>query len=455
MLKTKNKIIKLFAIITILPLIGLGCKGGGTISQESLTPVTLEYWRVFDEPSNLSEINTNFKTLYPNITVNIKKVRYEEFKDKFILALAEGAGPDIVSIHTTWLKEYQKYLSKMPEAVTMPTAYLDGKEIRIKLQTTRMPSSRDIYNNFIDTVSKDVIIGSDVYGLPLGVDTLVLYYNRAMLNQVNIPFPPATWTEFKDQVKLLTIQNSNGKIVQSGTSLGGSRNINRAPDVLATLMMQNGTQMTSQGSVTFNQMPVNAQNEEDQIMPGRDALRFYTDFASPAKEIYTWNEDMPEALDAFANQQVAFFFGYSYHLPLIRSLGADIDLGITKLPQINTDASQTNTANYWMESVTNQSAHKNEAWAFINFATSEQNVTSFLSSANKPTALRALISSQIANQDMAPFANQLLTAKTWYHGRDALAMEEAMRVMIEDVVKGTKLPTEAINEAVTSINLTY
>jgi ABC-type glycerol-3-phosphate transport system substrate-binding protein len=450
----QNKIIKLIAIVAVLPLIGLGCKNSGTISQESLEPVTLEYWRVFDEPSNLSEISTNFKTLYPNTNVNIKKIRFEEFKEKFILALAEGAGPDIISVHTTWLKEYQKYISKMPEAVTMPTAFLDGKEIRIKLETTRMPSENDIYNNFIDTVFQDIVIDGSIYGLPLGVDTLVLYYNRAMLNQASIPFPPSTWTEFKEQVKLLTIQNSAGKIVQAGTSLGGANNINRAPDILSVLMMQNGTQMTNNTSVTFNQVPATIEGETE-IAPGRDALRFYTDFASPAKEIYTWNEEMPEALDAFANQQTAFFFGYSYHLPLIRSLGGDIDIGVAKLPQINTDANQSNIANYWVESVTNQSKHKNEAWAFVNFATSQKNVESFLNSSNKPTALRGLISTQIANQDLAPFASQLLTSRTWYHGRDAQAMEEAMRVMIEDVVKGVKLPDEAINEAVASINLTY
>jgi ABC-type glycerol-3-phosphate transport system substrate-binding protein len=82
-------------------------------------------------------------------------------------------------------------------------------------------------------------------------------------------------------------------------------------------------------------------------------------------------------------------------------------------------------------------------------------VTSFLSSSGKPTALRTLISSQIADPGFAPFANQLLTAKTWYHGKNAAAMEQAMRIMIKQVVDGEKLPDEALKEAVSTINLTY
>jgi multiple sugar transport system substrate-binding protein len=341
----------------------------------------------------------------------------------------------------------------MPASVTLPATFSDGKTTVINLQTTKLPTSRDLRNLYIDTVTEDVVIGSSIYGLPLGVDTLVLYFNRQMLNQANVVSAPKTWEEFKDQIKELTLQDRNGNIIQSGASLGGARNINRAPDILAVLMMQNGTNMTQGNSVTFNQ--ATGLDTPEEHAPGRDALRFYTDFASPAKEVYTWNENFPESLNAFSNQQSAFFFGYSYHLPLIRSLSPGIDLGITKLPQISTTAKQINIANYWIESVTKQSENKNEAWGFIQFATSESGVSSFLAASKKPTALRTLISSQRGNEELKPFADQLLTAQSWYHGRDSSSMEEAMRQMIEQVIAGLKEPTQAINEAVTNINLTY
>jgi len=440
-------------VLLVLPILGLGCKGSGTVSKDSLQPVTVNYWQVFNEPSDFTDAITAFRQTYPHINIKVRKLRLEEYEDAIIRALAEGNGPDIISVQTTWLKQYQNILSVMPQSVTLPATVVDGNKSTIVLQTIKLPSSQDLRTAFVDAVATDVAIGTQIYGLPLSVDTLALYYNRQLLNQAGVASPPRTWEELKNAVKLLTTQDKNGNIIQAGVPLGGSRNINRAPDILAVLMMQNGTEMTKNNKATFNQIPATIQDPA--IVPGRDALRFYADFASPAKEVYTWNENQPESMDAFANQQAGFFFGYSYHAPLIRSLAPGIDLGVTKLPQIATTGKQINFANYWLEGVTKQTAYKNEAWAFIQFMTSERGVASFLQHSEKPTALRALIASQRGNDMLAPFADQLLTAQTWYHGRNAAAMEEALRTAIEQVVSGSKEPDAAIDGAVQNTNLTY
>ncbi len=451
--KTKQSLLKLLSIAVILPLIGIGCKNAGTIAQDSLPPVTLEYWRVFDDPSDFTDIIAGFQSAHPHVRINIKKIRFDEYEDAVIRALAEGTGPDIISVHSTWMKQYKNILDPMPASATVPTAFADGRNVSIKLQTQRLPNERDLRNLFVDTVADDVVVDGDIYGLPLSVDTMVLYYNRALLNQANIATPPRTWEDFKEHVKLLTVQDRGGNIIQSGAPFGGSRNINRAPDLVALLMMQNGVTMTNQENteVTFN-AGIGRRNE---VAPSVDALRFYTDFASPSKEVYTWNETMAESLDAFTNNQAAYFFGYSYHKPLIHSLSPDLDLGISQIPQISETGPYTNIANYWIEGVTKQSEHKNEAWEFIRFATSESQVRSYLEKAQTPTALRSLISEQRNNDDLAPFANQLLTSVNWYHGANAAAMEEAMRIMISEVLTGARTPDEAIVNAVESINASY
>ena len=450
----KTKTIKLLALVLLLPLLGLGCKGSGTVSKDSLEPVTLKYWRVFDEPSDFTDTIAAFKQIYPHINVTVRKLRIEEYEDAIVRALAEGNGPDIISVHATALKQYQNLLSPMPASVTLPATIIgSNNKSSVVLQTTKLPSSQDVRASYIDTVAADVTLGGQLYGLPLSVDTMVLYYNRQLLNQANVPAAPRTWEELKEAVKALTTQDSNGNIIQSGAALGGARNINRAPDILAALMMQNGTDMTRNNQVAFHQVP--ASLTESGVVPGRDALRFYTDFASPAKEVYTWNENLPESLDAFANQQVAFFFGYAYHLPLIRSLAPGIDLGLTKLPQIATTGRQVNVANYWFEGVTKQSAHRDEAWGFLQFATSEAGVGAFLAKSGKPTALRNLIAAQRQSPELAPFADQLLTAQNWYHGGNAAAMEEALRTAVERVIAGALEPDAAINQAAQSVSLTY
>ncbi|MBI2051080.1 MAG: extracellular solute-binding protein [Parcubacteria group bacterium] len=450
----KIKTTKLLAFLLVLPLLGLGCKGSGTVSKDALAPVTLKYWRVFDEPSDFTDVIAAFKQTYPHINVSVRKLRIEEYEDAIIRALAEGNGPDIISVHAAQLKQYQNLLSPMPQSATLPATIIENNNKRsVMLQTVKLPSSQDLRTAFIDTVATDVMLGGQIYGLPLSVDTMVLYYNRQLLNQANVPAAPRTWEEFKEAVKVLTTQDQNGNIIQSGAALGGARNINRSPDILAALMMQNGTEMTRSGRVAFNEVPASLSSSS--VAPGRDALRFYTDFASPAKEVYAWNENLPESLDAFANSQLALFFGYAYHLPLIRSLAPGIDLGITKLPQIAAAGRQVNIANYWFEGVTKQSEHKDEAWGFIQFAASEQGAALFLAKSGKPTALRSLIASQRANPELAPFADQLLTAQNWYHGGNAAAMEEALRTAISQVVAGSLEPDAAIDQAAQNVGLTY
>lgn len=454
MFKTKNKIFKIIAIIVLLPFLGLGCKGSGEISREELKSVTLNYWRVFDEPDDFTEIITSFRAQYPHINVTVKKIRIEEYENSLLRALAESNGPDIVSVHNTWMRQYQDTLSPLPPTITLPVTEVDGRTTRTVLRTLTTLTLRELRNNFVDVVVDDAVMDGKIYGLPLALDTLVLYYNRTLLNQANVPTPPSTWSDFKEAVKALTLQDRNGEIVQAGVALGTGRNINRAPDILSVLMMQNGTEMAStDGRAVFNLVPQSFKDRS--IIPGRDALTFYTDFASPAKEVYTWNEKMPESLNAFTSQKSAFLFGYAYHLPFIRSLAPGLDLGITKLPQISAGSKPVNFANYWLESVTKQSKYQNEAWAFVDFATSSANAKSFLERAQKPTALRSLIAEQRQDDTLINFADEVLTAQSWYRGQKPAQADEAIRAMIDQVARGEKTPEEAIDLAVQKVNETF
>ena len=53
-----------------------------------------------------------------------------------------------------------------------------------------------------------------------------------------------------------------------------------------------------------------AQNK-DGVRVGESVLRFYTQFADPAKETYSWNKTFQNDKNAFISGKLAFYFGYA------------------------------------------------------------------------------------------------------------------------------------------------
>lgn len=463
-----NRLLSGFLLFATFLTAGAGCFGGGTTATSS--KVTLKVWGVFDDEDSWKTLIDAYNARHPNVTVEYTKLRFEEYKEELIRAIAEGKGPDVMAVHNTWLAEFTDLLAPMPDAVNVTNLETQGtlrKESVLVATSESTMSMKTLKANFIPAVIDDVVMPyikdskSDpvdkIYALPMAMDTLALFYNEDMLNAAGIPQPPATWSDFQEAVKSLTKIDTAGKVTQSGVGMGTSENVERASDILSVLMMQNGVEMVDErGRVTFNDVPKGTSRTTP---PGVDAVRFYTDFANPTKEVYTWNESMPSSLDAFVNGQTAMFLGYSYHLPIIRTLAPKLNVAVASLPQISTEdqAQQVNYGNYWAEGVSKDSANQDYAWNFVLFATDEDNVTSYLADAKKPTALRSLIASQLNDEDIGVFAAQLLTAQTWYRGLDVDAQEKAMNQLIDDFLANTygDDSQKAVDNAARVVSQTY
>ena len=70
---------------------------------------------------------------------------------------------------------------------------------------------RELRETFVDTAVADSVINNKIFGLPLSFDSLLLYYNRDLLNVADIPTPPLTWSEFSEAVTRLTKLDKQGK----------------------------------------------------------------------------------------------------------------------------------------------------------------------------------------------------------------------------------------------------
>lgn len=439
--KMKHIYKKLLPIIFLcIPLLLSGC--GKTAKAPKA--MTLQYWGVWNEASDIKPVINAFQAQYPYVTIKYTKLRYEEYQDQLITAWAQDRGPDIFSIPNSWVTTYKNFITPMPVSTTMVKQFtkesLAGAKKNLLTENVVTPgyNYQTLGKKYVDVVTSDVAFNNQIFGLPLSMDTLALYYNKDMLGQAYIAQPPAIWSEFVEIMPKLTLQDEEGNIIRSAAALGTAKNVDRSTDILVNLMIQNGSEVINpSGKVNMAAESVAEKN----YFPGPRALEFYTDFASPTKQVYTWNENMPASLQAFAQGKTAFFFGYSYHYPLILSQAQGINFDITAFPQINQEQSVT-LANYWVETVAKKSLHPNEAWAFLQYATGEDGVIPFLESSKRPTALRSIIASQASeNVALAPFILQGLTAKSWYHGAKPVEAETILknaitRILLGDIPQG-------------------
>ncbi len=455
----RGRFFSLFILLISITLVGAGCGGPSEAALKASEPVTLNMWRVFDDSSTMNQTMGAYQAIHPNVSFNYRELRSDEFEDELIRAFAEGDGPDIFSIHNTWIGEYESLIEPLPTSLTIPYSETRGtikKETVHTLKEEPTISQRAVKSEFVDVVAKDIIRSYQanaqvdpqdrIFALPLAVDTLALYYNKDLLNAAGIPEPPKTWTQFQEQVTKLTKVGPNDTLLQTAASIGTGKNVERSFDILSLLMMQNGVTMTdNRGAARFG-------SGRDEGPLAEDSIRFYTDFANPLKQVYTWNEDQPDSFDAFISGKTAFFFGYSYHSALIKAASPKLNFSTSAVPQID-GGKNVNYANYWVETVAKSSDNKNWAWDFIQFATKEDQVTNYLKASKKPAARRALINSQIEDEDLSAFVSQTLTAESWYKGKNVEVAEKAFIDLIKDVLRGEELDS-ILNRTRNKVNQT-
>ena len=458
-----------FLIVSLaFVLVGQGCtRAPSTDTVRASQSVTMSVWGVVDDFDVYRPAFDAYRADHPNVSFNYRRFRLEEYEQELLNALSEDRGPDIFLVHNTWTDEYLSKIGYMPAQTSVAYRVQQGRNLVWELRTESSITNRQFKNDFADVAVADTVRtvnvaagGNDpvleerIIGMPTSIDTMALYYNKDLLNIAGIPTPPTTWDEFVSQVTTITQYDSDRAITQSAAGIGTSNNVERSVDLLSVLMIQNGTEMIdASGFPAFDKLPDSLRNER-QVPPAYQALEFYTDFANPDKETYTWNSNMPNSLDAFIQGQTAFFFGYAYHYDQIRSRAPKLNLGIAPLPQIE-GRPPKNIANYWYFAVSKKSSSQTIAWNFLNRLIAPDRLSGVLASAGRPSARKSLLSGQLEDERIGVFAAQVLTAQSWYRGRDAVAMESAMRELIDVVLAGSLPLNRAVQFARDKVAQTY
>lgn len=451
----------------LVPLIPLGLYALGVIKPPVRHPETvpLTVWVVTEGASAYQALIADYNAVHPYVKISVEQIPEKDYASRLKDAWARGQGPDVFALPSSWIGEFSgDFLFPLPQSVTVYS--YQNRKILIKtttsIQKTTLPSLTvpQLQKNYVDVVSDDVIRNNRIYGLPLSVDTLAMYYNKDLLRSANIVEPPTTWTQLADLMPKLTITDKDGTVLQSGLPIGTGKNVAHASDIISLLFLQDGVKMqTPDGSVLLDSSVT-----DDGRNLGENALLFYTSFANPKQSTYSWNADQPESRDAFLRGKTALYLGYASDQDIIEQ-GGSVNFGISPIPHLSTDGKdamfstagvplQVTYGNYWVLSVFQRTPHPDEAWNFIQYIANPSKVSSFLTATHRISALRSIIRTQQEDPNLSIFAQQAVSARSWYHGRSAVAVENNLRAMLDNVSAGKMTAPDALTLARKQIELT-
>lgn len=429
--------IALAGLVVFIILLVVLLSGRGKEPQE----ITLTFWNLEDEKSAFDQAINTFQEANPNVTIEYVKKNRDTYLNEVLEAFASGRGPDILAIPNDWLPKYHILLNPMP------AGRLADKKAK--------KSDAEVYREtYAPVAGQDNIIDGQIYGFPLAIETLELFYNQKIFEEALTEYRrsgqevddnlrkaindgPKTWDDFSQMVQLAT-QKSGTNVSRSAAALGVYQNIPRATDILTLLMLQHGVKMTADdNSAALFHTSQNAILEfSNRQYPGAKALELYASFGLPQNPNYTWNDLFPEAIRAFAEEKTAMMIDYSSAGKEIKRLNPDLGYAKIPLPQVKEAPAPINFASYLSYSVNRNSLNSALAWEFIFSFTSLENSQAYQQLTGKTSSWQAKI----------PSDSPVLTAQSWFRP-DPQKSEEIFREMINQANAGQAAQTTLDNAA--------
>jgi multiple sugar transport system substrate-binding protein len=294
---------------------------------------TVNVWGLWENPEVLDVAIAKYKEANKNVNVNYDDrsvIKPDQYKDTVVTRLNQNDVPDVVVIHSSWVPALKSYLSPMPSGLM---------------------STQDYTSKYYPVASKNAVLDNKIYAVPVYYDGLMLVYNKKHFAEVEQINPPTGWEELRKLALSLTKRDEKGNLVRAGAAIGAADNIDFFSDILGLLFAQAGVQYP---------------NELDSTK-AVDALTYYTLLYNDGM----WNNSMPEASVAFAQEKVSMIFIPSWNLLDIIKSRPDLDIGVAPVPQALPE-NPVSWGSFWMFAVPEKSTNKEAAWNFIKYLASDE-----------------------------------------------------------------------------------
>ena len=360
-----------------------------------------------------------------NLTVSYVKKDLSTYQQDLIEAFANNQAPDLFIITPDMLERNDNFIYKIPYAnypqKTFTTSFIDGASIYLNKE--------------------------GVLAFPVVIDPMVLYYNKDILTNEGIVYPPKSWDELFNMNSTLTKRDNSGKIFQSMIALGQYSNINNAKDILSTLLIQNNNSIVERGVDSGYVSTLKDNNLNLPVSPIEAVLKFFVEFSNPSITSYSWNRSLPNSLDMFTSGKLAFYLGKASELFNIQSINPNLSFDVTQIPQIKNSTAKRTYGEIYALAVNKNSASLATAFGVAGMLSQGENAKNFSVSLSLPPASKILLADRpVDNPYLFTFFDSALITRSWLDP-DKAKSDLIFKELIENLLSNNLSIDEAVNKA--------
>lgn len=419
-----------FQVVLIGIFIALGVGGvlafalfGGFGKHVNPYGANVTIWGVLDDAPFVSAFNDISQSDPDFKVVSYVQKDPRTFSTELVNALAEGKGPDII------LFSHDMILSMRGKIA--PFSYTD------------MPD-RTFKDTYIDG-AQVFALRDGIYGLPIAVDPLLMYWNRDIFSTKGLSQPPRTWEELVAvTVPSIVERDFALGITRAAVAFGEYTNILNAKDVLSLFLIQAGSNMVYESG---GRLIANLNEGQSQgIAPAQAVLNFYTPFSNPAKQVYTWNRSLPQDRLEFLSGDLALYFGFGSEVNSVRDGNPNLNFDVTEVPQGADARIKKGVGKFYGLARIRTSQNVTGATNALHKIVAQGNVERYAQQYGMAPVYRASLTHAPDNAFMTVVYRAALIARGWLDPNPA-ASDNIFRQLVEDVTSGRVEVGQAVNDA--------
>ncbi len=432
--------------ISVLFFCGMGLLYGGceiktNSNEKPILSEKLILWTA-DIPDFWKAVGKEFQSNQLNQNIEVQVIDFpdqESLHEKLLDSILENHGPDIIYTNDTWIQQNHNKLTPLTEksALSIPT-----------------------FKNTFLPIAETLIKKEKIWGVPISIKTLGLYYNRE--HQTEILEQEAytafkTWKDFTESTTKLSRQDKSfERFSLSGTALGRVDNITHGVEIFQNMLLQNTKDFFSKAEDKFS-FADDTTEKGKKINPGEKTLLFFKQFSNPLSPHYSWNEfitnhNPQKDLYAFATGKVSTMFGFPQDRKAIENIIKNQNQktisinNVMVAPFPQWDEKNPKIWGYVQALAVPRSTQNHElAWQFLTFAIKPETARGFFNTTQLPTAHKELSLEQEANRNLKPFVKQARFAESKNFPLKAAKINQAFRETLESPETNLKNTQKTLN----------